>query len=231
MNITKALYEFLIATLPAVIVYFIGWAYLFFFLSDFSINITELNFDTTTVFIYAFAPIQIFAKNHWLLTLFGILAAFILFFIVPICLPIHAPTISRGLSRWSGRIPIFAKILFGAIVFVALLIGLLPLLRSAALQKKQEIWSGNANYVLPLFVGDAGQAASASQDLSWRDNFIKSYMLCSDQEALRLIFSDEKVYYLLCKSEENGDEGYVFEVRHEGGLASVRFATLTENLK
>lgn len=79
MNITKALYEFLIATLPAVIVYFIGWAYLFFFLSDFSINITELNFDTTTVFIYAFAPIQIFVKNHWLLTLVGILVAFILF--------------------------------------------------------------------------------------------------------------------------------------------------------
>jgi len=54
-------------------------------------------------------------------------------------------------------------------------------------------------------------------------------MTCSDQEALRLIVSDGKVYYLLCKSAENEGEGYVFEVRHEGGLASVRFVSLTGN--
>jgi hypothetical protein len=106
------------------------------------------------------------------------------------------------------------------------------MLQSAAFQKKQEIWSGNANYVLPLLIGEAGRPASSNQDLlSWRDRFAKSYVQCSDQEALRLVFSDDKVYYLLCKSTENANEGYVFEVRHEGGLTSVRFASLAGNPK
>jgi len=53
----------------------------------------------------------------------------------------------------------------------------------------------------------------------------ESYMQCSDQQALSLIFSDEKAYYLLCKSVENSDMGYVFEVRRGFGLSSVRFVS------
>jgi hypothetical protein len=227
MDISKALYEFLIATLPAVILYFIGWGYLFFFLRDFGVNITELNFDTATIFIYAFAPIQIIVMNHWVLAIASVMSIIILFLVIPLRLPI----VLAGLREWSGRIPIFSKILVGAIIFIVFLFGILPLLRSAAFEKKQEIWSGDANYVLPLLIGEAGRPASTKQDLSWRDRFINSYTQCSDQEALRLVFSDEKVYYLLCKSAVNGNEGYIFEVRHEGGLTSVRFASLSGNPK
>lgn len=39
--IPKAIYEFLVATLPAVVLYFVGWAYLYFFLGAFGINIAE----------------------------------------------------------------------------------------------------------------------------------------------------------------------------------------------
>ena len=40
MDLTKAIYEFLVATLPAVFLYFLGWAYLYFFLGAFGINIS-----------------------------------------------------------------------------------------------------------------------------------------------------------------------------------------------
>ena len=63
MELNKTLYEFLIATLPAVVLYFVGWGYLFFLLGDFGINISEINFDTSTIFIYAFSPVYILARN------------------------------------------------------------------------------------------------------------------------------------------------------------------------
>ena len=56
----------------------------------------------------------------------------------------------------------------------------------------------------------------------------ESYLKCSEKQALLLIYANEKVYYLLCKSVENDKEGYVFEVRRESGLSSVRFVSSGE---
>jgi hypothetical protein len=41
----KGLFELVIATIPAVVLYFFGWAYLHFYLRAFSIDVSELSLD------------------------------------------------------------------------------------------------------------------------------------------------------------------------------------------
>jgi hypothetical protein len=49
---SKVFFEIAIATIPAVVLYFIGWVYLNFYISAFGITVSELDLDIQTIFIY-----------------------------------------------------------------------------------------------------------------------------------------------------------------------------------
>jgi hypothetical protein len=67
LDLRKAFTDFLIATVPAVVLYFTGWAY--FFLSTFGVNIAEIHMDTPTVFIYSAPPLYALLINYGLYVL------------------------------------------------------------------------------------------------------------------------------------------------------------------
>jgi hypothetical protein len=54
MDVSNAFVNFVIVTLPAILLYFLGWTYLYFYLSTFSIKISELKVDVDTVLVYGY---------------------------------------------------------------------------------------------------------------------------------------------------------------------------------
>jgi hypothetical protein len=232
MELRKLVYEFVVATLPLVVVYYIGWAYLYFYLNLFGINISELHFDNATIFIYAFAPVSLALQGRWWLGLPIIAAIAILLVGIRILFQRQWLLARTKLGNLSTTL----QILLLVISLLCLLILLRPWLEWAAQQKKAQIWAGSGEPVIALITGE-GKAASPSAATSgatasgavppqgtlsvWRD----SYNECGAQEALSLIFSDEKAFYLLCKSTDDPSQGTVFEVRREFGLTSVRVAS------
>jgi hypothetical protein len=243
VELKKAIYDFVAATLPALILYFVGWTYLYFFLGAFGINIAEIHFDTATIFIYAFSPLQIAVKTYGFFILsiavggLAIIALIIwltgwIFPRLKLALEYYY-RISRvkvsGASAW-------LKIFLLFVIIVIFLLVLVPVVKWAAMLQKTQVWAGHAEYIVPLRLDDSkSQAATESKTqgtdqksqpapnptLFWRE----SYAQCVAQQALLLIYADDKAYYLLCKSVENSSEGIVFEVRREFGLTSVRFAS------
>ena len=180
----------------------------------------EIHFDTATIFIYAFSPLQITVQAHGLLVLLSIIGIAVLIVIAAKFLPRRGMSALqrtyRNVSQWSIGVKVF--LLISAFVF--LLLALVPILQSAATRQKMAVWGGKSEYAIPLLIEKSGSQTPPNQS-PWRE----SYVQCSDQQALLLIYSDDKAYYLLCKSTENSNEGYVFEVRREFGLSSVRFAS------
>jgi hypothetical protein len=228
VEIQKAIIEFLIATLPAVFLYFIGWGYLYFYFSAFGINISEIHLDTSTVFIHAFSPIQI-VLNDWRIwvgpAIFGVAAAVAVVGITSKLLPPDIKMRVQATGVWltdGSALGIKLVMLISVLVIISMI--LKPVLKWAALQQQIKIWAGQAEVIVPL-VDSPGEKAKpwTLTDPSLRQR--ESYVQCRNEQALLLIFSDDKAYYALCKSRENSDAGIVFEVRREGGLASARFAS------
>jgi hypothetical protein len=105
------------------------------------------------------------------------------------------------------------------------LLSLIPFLQWAAVQQKKQVWAGERSVSIVALLVEGSKPKTGSDPTP---QLRESYMQCSDQQALLWIFSDEKAYYLLCKSVHNSNEGYVFEVRREFGLSSVRFVSAGE---
>ena len=61
----KGLFELVIATIPMVMLYFVGWTYLYFYLKVFGIGISELDLDIQTILIYSYPPIQLLWRSYW----------------------------------------------------------------------------------------------------------------------------------------------------------------------
>jgi hypothetical protein len=53
----KSLVDFIIVTIPGLLLYFLGWVYLSYYLSQFQINPSELKLDFSTIFTYSYIPI------------------------------------------------------------------------------------------------------------------------------------------------------------------------------
>lgn len=226
MEMRKAIYEFLLATLPAVVLYFIGWAYLYFFLEAFGISITELHLDTPTIFIYAFSPLQIALRAYGWWVLGGVLGLAFLLWVIQKMLPQRWSIRLRKRFKWMrekvAQLPPWVTPLSMLVTFFAVLLALVPLARWAADRQTMRVWASQVGYVIPLLAHDTKSQPATEESSPWHD----SYKKCSEQEALLLIFSDDKAYYVLCKSSENSKEGYVFEIRRETWLSSVRFASM-----
>jgi hypothetical protein len=221
MEFQKSIIQFLIATLPAVFLYFVGWGYLYFFFGAFGINIAEIHLDTSTVFIYAFSPLQIVVKAYWPWVAPSIVIVVAVVLIITRLLPHKGKAATKQIYRWTrDKVPIGVTALLMIIGLLILFSALVPVVKWTAIQQKKQIWKGRTEIsIVPLL----GEGSKVGTDPS--PQLRESYMQCSDQQALSLIFSDEKAYYLLCKSVENSDMGYVFEVRRGFGLSSVRFVS------
>jgi hypothetical protein len=219
MDTKKGILEFIIATIPAVILYFVGWSYLYFYLGSFGINISELKLDLQTIFIYSYSPVRILIYVlclYWWLLVVVIVLATILFMVVRRLLP--AERIWHRVTTYVPASPIIRTLIVViAVVIIAPLV-LVPWARWAATRAASRVWAGAAQQVVAVvsekdFVDEKDQSASS----------LSNYRQCQNRAELGLIFSDDQAYYLLCRSLDDPNTGLVFEIRRGGRLASVRF--------
>jgi hypothetical protein len=138
----KSLIQFLIATVPAIVLYFIGWAYLYFYFSSFGINIAEIHLDTSTVFIYAFSPLAIVVKAYWpwIAPLTVIIVAVVL--IITTLMPRKSRNEIKQIYRWvRDKVPIGVTTLLMIIGLLIFLSALVPVVKWAAIQQRKQVWA------------------------------------------------------------------------------------------
>jgi hypothetical protein len=211
---SKALAEIILVTIPAVILYFVGWVYLNAYLSAFGINVSELDLDIQTIFIYAFPPTRILLQSFWPYILLALLITIIFIYLV-------ASNLSKPLLRslkqfWNhfttGSVGFRIFCIYIVTLFVA--VAALPAIRWAAFHAAQQKWKTESFHVEALL-----KESEKTIQQQWVDNYNK----CTERHALDLIMSDKESYYLLCTSSLDRSSGIVYEVRREVGLVSIRY--------
>lgn len=219
MDVEKGIFQIVIAAIPAVIVYFVGWSYLYFYLGSFGINISELKLDLQTIFIYAYSPLRTsisFVFLHWGLSLLILALAIILFMVGRRLLRAKKLRLSTRVHLPNSPI-VRMLMLLVALVLVTPLV-LAPWASWAATRAAGRIWEGSAQEVVAV-VSKQDFVDEQDRGASW----LKNYRECQNRRELGLIFSGDEAYYMLCRSKDDPNIGLVFEVRHDGRLASVRF--------
>ncbi len=215
MDIQKAILEFLVATLPAVVLYFLGWAYLYFFLISFGINIAEVHIDTPTIFIYSFSPLQVVFKRYGLCLLLILFLLAVLYFVLVRIFPRLAKA-SRRLSAWLAKTGTVLRICLTLAVLLLLALLSAPVVSWAADQASARIWTGKGANAVAITAKKGSRTFGALRAM---------YNKCGADQSLILVYADDKAHYLLCKSSVDDTQGVVFEVRRELGLVSVRFVS------
>lgn len=231
MELYKVFYEFLIVTIPAVVLYFIGWGYIYYYLDAFGISIAEIHTDAPTIFLYSLPVVQhvLPVVQHVLLKY---MALFIIFFIfLPgVLLGIYWQSdenyrnnIKNAFAVTRSRaatMSVWAKLAIMIIVLWISAFGMVPIIDRAALDTAKRVWNDSA-VVIALPRSETPLPSDPIEPSPWKDQ----YDACSKQESLRLIYSDDSTYYLLCTNDDDkSGQGVVFEVRRKEGLISVRFA-------
>lgn len=211
---SQDLFKLVMATIPAVVLYFVGWAYLHFYLKTFGISVSELDLDIQTILIYSFPPIQILTRSwwHWLL-----LAAVALLVIVWSVRRLMGQDMKENLANFCKRARCASPIAQGLGLFVILLILVVvfvPIIGSAAAQAANRKW---------LSEGVRIEAVVKEPDPKGKSAWYENYNRCASRRALDLIFADKESYYMLCISSFDKTSALVFEVRRHIGLVSVRF--------
>ena len=208
---SKAIFELIVATIPAALLYFFGWAYLHFYLKAFSIDLSELELDLQTMFIYSVPPLRAVMSLYWLWGI--VLAIVVLIWMLQWIVPrfyrrvIELPAIVYGLT------------LFG--IFASLAVASVPMIRLVATDAANRKWSSGPPGIPMEAIAKEVDAKDGSL---WYNNYRK----CSKRRGLDLIFADKASYYMLCISQDDKALGVVFEVRREAGLVSVRFVQPAE---
>jgi hypothetical protein len=124
MDTQKTIYDFLIVAIPGLLLYFLGWAYLYFYLQLFSIDPSELKPDVQTVFIYSYTPFYNLIAGHWLLSALACIIIVLLIY-TRWSLPRMATNSLGGIFRPVSSLPPIARIV--SITFL-LLVGILAVL-------------------------------------------------------------------------------------------------------
>ena len=212
-NDGKGLFELVFATIPAVLLYFVGWAYLYFYLKVFGIGISELDLDIQTILIYAYPPIKAFVASYWHLALVTIAALLISVWLARR----YAPrAVKDKLAAFYKGVRGSSPITQGFQLFVVLLtlaFLAVPIVRTEAAQAADRKWVSEG-VVIEAMVKEP----ETKEKSVWYD----SYKRCASRRALDLIFADKDAYYMFCISGLD-ETALVFEVRREVGLVSVRF--------
>jgi hypothetical protein len=213
-DVNKGFFELIIATIPTVLLYFVGWAYLYFYLNVFDVGISELDLEIQTIFIYSFPPIRTFLGLYWVWIAIGILVVSIS---IALARRFANEAVKKRLSalwkRIRGASPIAQGLgLFAALLFLAILA--VPIIRSEAVEAASQKWLTEGVRIEAMV-----KPLEAKEQSPWYDN----YEQCANRRALDLIFADKDAYYILCKSTVDERSAIVFEVRRDVGLTSIRF--------
>jgi hypothetical protein len=230
MDLQRSIIDFIIVTLPGVFLYFLGWIYLYYFLNFFGINISELQLDTSTVFIYSYSPIYDLIVGHLFVAMLLAFAIFsILFtsvfdlfsermlaFLRKHTFPVRVRWINH---RWpssfnpSWRVVYLTVVLFLTIVCVFNLV-LIPIAISGARLAAGQKWKGDTRSILVnLNLEEKPNSSELTEDFN----------ACQLRGAMVQIFSDENTLFLLCRSPDDPRTGSVFEIKKERGVVSSRY--------
>jgi len=226
---TGTIESIVLVTIPAALVYFIGWAYLHYYLSAFSIDLSELEFDLEGVLIYAAPPIVSMCTDHQLAAALLLLAmAAASLWLVRLVHRRHRNQKLAGALSYPGNphpaaahpllhLPSFVlKGLWALVTMVCLVTLLRPALRDIAIARAQAAWDMN------------GVAIRAIVEQPEKDDpsylLYAGYQTCMAARRLHLVFSDRNRYFMLCKGDPDFGSAALYEVRREdSALASVRY--------
>lgn len=229
MEFRKLFVQFVATTAPAVVVYFIGWAYLYYFLGSFGINIGEIHTDAATIFIYSFPVFRSVAQLAVFdgVDFFWPAVIFIVAVVLTILATIRAPgpldvmrvspddgrykKLRRAVAAIVGRYPLIRYLAIAGLVVIAVIAVNMATERTA-FEATRRVWNGKAISAVALVKNEPNP-----------DEWRTQYAGCSKSQALLLIYADDKAYYLLCKNSDASTDGTVFEVRRDNGLSSVRY--------
>jgi len=209
-GIGGALGGVVIAVVPAALAYFIGWTYLYYYLLEFGINVSELDLGVEAILIYAVPPTLSVVRHYWLPVLAILVVAYFLMAYK------HLLPWLRMNPNFYARIRGLHPVAKGVAWFLVLVLAvaiLTPLIQSVAIQRADDKWTRTGTRLrAPI---EAPTTSSSYED----------YQSCMSRLGLDLVFADKNVYYLLCVSQINDDSGVVYEVRRaESKLASVRWS-------
>jgi hypothetical protein len=209
--VESALGSVVIALVPAAFAYFIGWTYLYYYLLEFGINVSELDLGVEAIIIYAVPPTLSVIKRYWWLVALVLLAAYGLMAYRHL---IRLPRLNPNFYERIRTLHPLSKGVTWFFVLVAVVVVSAPLIQHVAIQRADDKWT-RAGIPLQAPIEEPREATAEYKD----------YKTCIERRALDLVFADKNVYYLLCVSEINDDAGVVYEVRRtDSKLASVRWS-------
>jgi hypothetical protein len=250
MNTQEAILQLLVAAAPAVILYFTGWSYLYFYLNLFHININEINPDLPTIFIYSYPPLHALWLSHGIMII-----------VVVVLIAMLWVWGKRGWRHIGATWPnawiakegnaVFERIAdlpatAWTLVMLIFLVFVLPfplksLTAGAAFRAAERVWDEKAPELIPaiepssaleltperlgfvaLWLGKPKK--SGEPNGPDKTQLVKDFSECAKRGGFGLIFSVEAHYYLLCRPENVKTTGTVFEVKGKEGLISVRYA-------
>jgi len=212
-----ALSDIVLVTIPAVMTYLIGWAYLHYYLSAFGIEESELELDLETILVYAAPPLSAVFGDHWVL--------WVLFIVVALIARAMIDRQRRKAAAAAAAAGVPAPVvhdtrepLVHGLVALALLIVLVraavPYVKDLAQERARDRWERLAVRIQTVL--KEGEPRSGAQ---------KNYATCLEQGRLDLLFADRNRYFMLCRSTVDTSVGLIFEVaRDEAALVSVREA-------
>lgn len=208
----KSVPEWLVVTLPAVLLYFVGWAYLHYYLQAFGIGISELDLDLQTILLYSLPPFKILFSAYWPWILGGFFLAWLL---AQLCRGIPARYRVRigSTTSWAPKLPLLVRVPAILVLLFLAVIACAYAIRVAALQNADDKWTSEGTRIEAMVKAAEGEGKS---------NIHSNYRSCNERRALDLIISDKEAYYILCISRVEPKSAIVFEVRRSTGLASAR---------
>jgi hypothetical protein len=245
MDVQKSIADFVIVTIPGLLLYFLGWAYLSYYLFLFGVNPSELKLDPQTVFISSYVPLYELVMSGWIslaisvvVFLFIVLAlftslfdhffsSFVTGFLT--CIDRYAPRLKyRPVSSLSSSWrTVYFTVLFFFVLIAFLNLILIPVAHWRAQASADELWSGvGQGITVILSREDKPAKASQSSDDSDKNGvsaqWIANFTKCQNRGALVSVFSDDGTLFLLCRAKDDPQSGIVFEVTKDKGLISAR---------
>jgi hypothetical protein len=217
----KAIFDFVIVTLPGLLLYFLGWAYLYYYLRYFGISPSEAKLDAQTVLIYSYVPFYDIIAKHWIIATLVSLTILMLIFkkwSLPDAMNNFLQKRYRSISTLSP-IPRIFSLTFVLLLALLLILSfmLIPLAKVAATDAELQQWT-NGSQGLNAIIKKESSSEKNSVLSSWIVNFDQ----CQDRNDLSPIFSNDTTFFLLCRAERDRNSGVVFEVSKEKGLVSAR---------
>lgn len=211
-TVSTALFNLLLLTIPPVLLYFAGWAYLHFYLRAFGVSLSELDLDVQTIFIYSVPVIRalIGATMTWIAALVIALVFLLgIVFLPPRPWSGAMERIVRGARGWALAIVVFLIVPLVAAWSI-------PYIRGTAYEAADRKWVSQG---VPINV--LVHTGKERQQVEW----IANYQQCGKRRGLDLVFSDKAAYYILCVSTLDKRSAVVYEFRRDVGLVSVRFTS------